>query len=80
MSRNWEYHYVGAGYPSKTEIDADAKARGFTHSYWASEYGYNGFYNGDTVITYCNIEDLPEEYRVDAAKYGKPIYSSPCAK
>lgn len=66
-------HYTGPGYPSKREIERDAKKRGFTYSYWASEYGYNGFYNGDTVVVYDSIDDLPKDMKLDAKKYGKLI-------
>ena len=73
MKNTWEPHYTGIGYPSVAEITAEAKANGFTHYYWASEYGYHGFYNGDTVIVYNRVEDLPKEYQPDAVEYGKPI-------
>lgn len=69
----FEMHYTGAGYPDMREIELDAKQRGFTHSYWASELGYAGLYNGDTVVVYTAAEDLPEGYRQDALKYGRPI-------
>lgn len=66
-------HYTGVGYPSKDQIDAEAKAQGFTHSYWSSEYGYNAMYNGDTVVVYTDRNELPPMMRLDAIKYGKPI-------
>lgn len=69
----YELHYTGVGYPSKEEIEKEAVKKGFTHSYWASEYGYSGFYNGDTVVVYNSIEDLDPRYQKDARKYGKPI-------
>lgn len=70
---SYELHYTGPGYPSKREIERDAKKRGFTHSYWASEYGYKAFYNGDTVVVYDSIDDLPKDMKLDAKKYGKLI-------
>lgn len=69
----WKPYYTGIGYPGVSEITAEAKANGFTHYYWASEYGYHGFYNGDTVVVYNRVEDLPECYQPDALQYGKPI-------
>ena len=51
-------HYVGLGYPSRDEIEREAVKSGFTHSYWATEYGYNSFYNGDTIIVYNSTEDM----------------------
>ena len=71
--KKWDSHYTGHGYPSVAEIEAKAKAEGFTHSYWASENSYHGMYNGDTVVVYCNVDDLPESYRLDAIECGKPI-------
>ena len=73
MMNAYECHYTGCGYKSMKEIEADAKKHGFTHSYWASEFGYNAFYNGDTVVVYKNLEDLPSEMRIDAERHGKPI-------
>lgn len=55
------------------EIEADAKKRGFTHSYWASEYGYNAYYNGDTVVVYDNTDGMTDAMRADAEKYGRAI-------
>ena len=69
----FELHYTGMGYPSKDKIDADAKRRGFTHSYWASEWGYEATYNGDTVVVYNSMEDMSEAMKRDAKKHGKPI-------
>ena len=71
----FELHYTGVGYPSKREIEADAKQRGFTHSYWATDwsYGYTGDYNGDTVVVYKNVDEMPDVYKHDALAYGKPI-------
>ena len=69
----FELHYTGIGYPSMKEIEADAKKRGFTHSYWASEYGYNAYYNGDTVVVYDNTDGMTEQMKADAEKYGKVI-------
>lgn len=69
----WKMEYTGFGYPSKAEIDAKAKLEGYTHSYWASEYGYNAMYNGDTVVVYNNYDDMPADVRKDAEKHGKPI-------
>lgn len=69
----YELHYTGAGYPSRTEIEKEAVKKGFTHSYWASEYGYAGSYNGDTVVVYNTTEGMNSGYKADAEKYGKPI-------
>ena len=69
----FQLHYTGIGYPSMREIETAAKARGFTHSYWASEYGYNEFYNGDTVVVYNNTDGMTEAMKADADKWGKPI-------
>lgn len=69
----YELYYTGAGYPTKVQIDAQAKALGFEYSYWASEYGYSAMYNGDTVVVYNSPDDLPPLMRKDAIKYGKPV-------
>lgn len=69
----YELYYTGCGYPSKVQIDAEAKANGFTHSYYASEYGYNAMYNGSTVVVYNNPDSLPPLMRKDALVNGKPI-------
>ena len=71
--RSWDSFYTGLGYPTVDEIITEAKANGFTHYYWASEIGYHGFYNGDTVVVYNRVEDLPESYQKDAIRYGKEI-------
>lgn len=69
----FEMHYTGIGYPSMSEIEADGKTRGAKYSYWASECGYVAMYNGDTVVLYDDIENVPENYVEDAIKYGKLI-------
>jgi len=69
----FELHYTGIGYPSKQEIDAAAKKRGFTHSYWASEFGFKAMYNGDTVVVFTSTEGMSDAMRQDAEKYGKLI-------
>lgn len=69
----YKMYYTGVGYPSKSQIEEEAKNLGFTHSYWASEFGYNGFYNGDTVVVYNSTKDMPESMRKDANKYGREI-------
>ena len=69
----YEIHYTGFGYPSKAVIDAEAKKRGFTHSYWASEYGYHDFYNGDTVVVYNSTDEMSEAMKRDAEEYGERI-------
>lgn len=69
----YEMHYTGIGYPSMREIEVEAKRKGFTHSFWASEYGYEGIYNGDTVVVYNSTEDMSEGMKHDAEKYGKLI-------
>ena len=69
----YEFYYTGAGYPTKEQIDAQAKALGFEYSYWAGEYGYNAMYNGDTVVVYNSPDDLPPLMRKDALKHGKPV-------
>ena len=69
----YELYYTGAGYPTKAQIDAEAKAQGYTLSYWAGEYGYSAMYNGDTVVVYNSPDDLPPLMRKDALKHGKPI-------
>lgn len=71
--KSYEVHYTGYGYPSMKEIEAEAKKKGFTHSFWASEYGYKGMYNGDSVVVYNSITDMPEGMKQDAEKYGKLI-------
>ena len=55
------------------EILADAKKRGFTHGFWASEYGYSGCYNGDTVVVYTSTDGMSEGMRKDAERFGRPI-------
>ena len=69
----YEMHYTGCGYPTMKEIEIKAKENGFTHSYWASEYGYKAMYNGDTVVVYDSLEGMSESIRQDAVKYGKVI-------
>ena len=69
----FELHYTGIGYPSMTEIEAEAKKKGFTHSYWASEYGFEAFYNGDTVVVYNSTDDMSQAMRADAERFGRPI-------
>ena len=71
--KTYELHYTGYGYPTMAEINAEAKKRGFTHSFWASEIGYKGLYNGDTVVVYTNTEDMSEGMRQDAEMFGRPI-------
>lgn len=71
--KTYEMHYTGIGYPSMRDIEKEAKKNGFTHSFWAGEYGYNGFYNGDTVVVYTSTDDMSEGMRLDAEKYGKLI-------
>ena len=69
----YELHYTGYGYPSMEEIEDEAMTRGLTHSYWASEIGFSGLYNGDTVVVYDNTDGMYEGMKEDAEKYGKPI-------
>lgn len=69
----YKVHYTGVGYPSMAEIEAKAKKEGFTRSYWASEYGYAGFYNGDCVVVYNSTAGMNDGMKQDAKKYGKPI-------
>lgn len=42
-------------------------------SVWASECGYHNMYNGDTVVVYNSIEDMPKLMQLDAMEYGKEI-------
>ena len=69
----YEMHYTGIGYPSMRDIELEAKKKGFTHSYWASEYGYKAMYNGDTVVVYNSTDDMDESMKADAEKWGRPI-------
>lgn len=69
----YEMHYTGFGYPSMMEIEKEAKVRGFTHSFWASEIGYTAYYNGDTVVVYDSLDGMPDDLKKDAIKYGKAI-------
>lgn len=69
----YELHYTGQGYPSMEEIENEAEKRGLTHSYWASENGYSGIYNGDTVVVYDSTEGMDPGRRKDAEKFGKSI-------
>lgn len=69
----YEMHYLGYGYPTMDQIESEAKKKGFTHSFWASEYGYHDMYNGDTVVVYNCIEDMPKLMQLDAMEYGKEI-------
>ena len=75
MAENFECHYTGIGYPTMKEIEADAKARGFTHSYWATDWSiaYDGMYNGDTVVVFKSTEGMDAGMKHDAEWYGKPI-------
>lgn len=69
----FELQYTGPGYPSMAEIEAAGKIKGAKYSYWASECGYSASYNGDTVVLYDCIENVPNNYVEDAVKYGKLI-------
>ena len=69
----YRMYYTGLGYPSRAQIEKEAKKLGFTHSYWAGEFGYSGFYNGDTIVVYNSTIDMPESMRKDADKYGDVI-------
>lgn len=71
----FELHYTGCGYPTMAEIEADAKARGFTHSFWGSDTpcGRKGLYNGDTVVVYNSTEGMDEGMKEDAERFGKEI-------
>ena len=68
---SYEKHYTGVGYPTKREIEQSAVKRGFTHSFWASEY--MGAYNGDTVVVYDTTDGMDEQMKQDAERYGKMI-------
>ena len=70
---SYELHYTGQGYPSMEEIENEAEKRGLTHSYWASENGYSGIYNGDTVVVYDTTEGMDPGRKADAEKFGKSI-------
>ena len=70
---NYEVHYTGGAYPGVDEIKADAKRRGYTHAYWASEIGYSGLYNGDVVVVYNSTDGMNEAMEDDADRYGKAI-------
>ena len=69
----YKMYYTGVGYPSRAQIEKEAKTLGFTHSYFASEFGYSGFYNGDTIVVYNLTNDMSESMRKDANKYGRVI-------
>lgn len=69
----FELHYTGDGYPSMEQIENEAEKRGFTHSFWASENGYSGLYNGDTVVVYDTTDGMDAGRRKDAEKFGKSI-------
>ena len=69
----FEMHYTGGHYPTMKDINADGKSRGAKYSYWASEWGYSGFYNGDTVVLYDDLNNVPEEFKADAMKYGQML-------
>lgn len=70
---SYELHYTGYGYPSMEQIEEDAESRGLIYSYWASEYGYAGFYNGDTVVVYDNTDGMDEGMLEDADNFGQAI-------
>lgn len=67
---NGKYYmfYVGAGYDrTRDDILEYGSEVGMSHTYFGSDSaGYNGFYNGDTVVLYENLEDLPELMQKDA--------------
>lgn len=73
MSKGFKFYNVGCGLVPINEVLKEAKKNGFKFYYWASEYGYEGFYNGDTVVIYNDINDLNGKYKKDALKYGKEI-------
>ena len=36
------------------------------YMYWGSEYGFHAMYNGDTWVVFDNINNLPQDMRLDA--------------
>ena len=71
----FDLHYTGVGYPTRTEIEEQARKEGFTHSFWASDdmCGFHGMYNGDTIVVYNSTEGMSEGMKHDAEEYGQPI-------
>ena len=69
--------YVGPGGYLQKDILDYAKSKGHNYFYWGSDeawsYDFHGGYNGDTIVTYDDADNLPDWYRDDAIRYGKPI-------
>ena len=78
--KNYFMFYCGGGYENNTPDkiaefakehienlkDTPVEEIKSDHLYWGSEYGYHGFYNGDTYVLYDKREDLPKNMRFDA--------------
>lgn len=74
--------YVGptSGRVSRKDVIDFAKKHGCDSIYWASDdaTGYKASYNGDTLVVFNrkDINDMPDDYKEDAKKYGKVITES----
>lgn len=70
----YEMFYVdnyGSG-TSMKEIINRADWLGMPNYYWASDNGnYAGNYNGDTIVIYDKLSDLPLDMREDARRHGR---------
>lgn len=74
--------YVGptSGSVSRKDVIDFAKKHNCDSIYWASDdaTGYKASYNGDTLVVFNrkDINDMPDDYKEDARKYGKVITES----
>lgn len=74
--------YVGptSGSVSRKDVIDFAKKHNCDSIYWASDdaTGYKASYNGDTLVVFNrkDINDMPDDYKEDAKKYGKVITES----
>lgn len=74
MENFWSF-YTGPGYGVDDEaVKQFGREHQCTCYWWATDsYHFDGIYNGDTYCVCREIETLPDGYKQDAEKYGKPI-------
>ena len=74
---NWAMFYSHDNNYKYSDIVEYAKSKGFDKEYWGSDealgYDLKGGYNGDTLVVFKDANLLPDGYKEDAIKYGKPI-------
>lgn len=80
--KNFYMFYVGptSGSVGRKDVIDFAKKHGCDSIYWASSdaTGYKASYNGDTLVIFNkeDINEMPDDYKEDAKKYGKAITES----